>query len=198
MLRQMRESRATRNEEGPDDSETSYESDDSHGPKDKPNNTQTANDTAYPNIREYIQNNIIDARVQVSNTMRDALLHYVYDVRGSDPVSQSLNGIHEALESVQSSKAHKDEKRTAGSKPRVLTQKRKAQKFAHYQRLFKKDKSKLASEIFDGVDNSALKPPMSEAYEHFRKIWTVDTQDAGTLECKASVGSDVLLCTYNS
>jgi hypothetical protein len=69
----------------------------------------------------------------------------------------------------------------------------KAERDAHHQRLFKKDKSKLASEIFDGVDNSALKPPMSVACEHYRKIWTIDTRDAGTYKCHASVGSDILL-----
>jgi hypothetical protein len=86
-----------------------------------------------------------------------------------------------------------NEKRTIESKPRSTKAIQKAQRYAHHQRLFKKDKSKLASEIFDGVDNSALKPPISDAYEHFRKIWTVDTKDAGTLQCKASVSSDILL-----
>ena len=70
---------------------------------------------------------------------------------------------------------------------------RKAERYAHYQQLFKKDKTKLASEIFDGVDNSASKPPMSIAYEHYKQIWTVDTKDTGTLLSKASVGNYVLL-----
>jgi hypothetical protein len=44
--------------------------------------------------------------------MRIALVHYVADVCGSNPVCESLNGIHEALESVQSSKTHNDVKQT--------------------------------------------------------------------------------------
>jgi hypothetical protein len=108
-------------------------------------------------------------------------------------VRKSLNGIHEALDRVQSSKPHNDEKRTIESKPRSTKAIQKAQRYAHHQRLFKKNKSKLAPELFDGVDNSALKPPISDAYEHFRKIWTVDTKYTGTLQCKASVSSDILL-----
>ncbi len=207
MLQQVRESQAAENIEWSDDSETSYNPDgvtidsnsihineDNQNPNDRLHGTQRGtNNTSYPNIREYVEDNIINSTVQVCNPIRIALVHYLADVCGSDPVRKSLNGIYEALESVQSSKTHNDEKQTARSKPRSAKAMRKAQRYAHYQRLFKKDKSKLASEIFDGVDNSALKPPMSGAYEHFRKIWTVDTKDAGTLECKASVETDVLL-----
>jgi hypothetical protein len=108
-------------------------------------------------------------------------------------VRDSLKGIHEALGNFQSSKPHNDEKRTIGSKLRSGKSMRKAERYAHRQRLFIKDKSKLASESFDGVDNSAFKPPMSVAYEHYGKIWTIDTRNAETFKYHASVGSDILL-----
>lgn len=149
--------------------------------------------TTYPNVKQFIKDKIIDGRVPMCTTMADALSHYVNHMLNSDPVEESLKGIREALGNVHSSQPHRDEKRNAGSKLRSAKSKQKAHEFAHYQRLFKKDKSKLASEIFDGVDNSAFKPPMSVAYEHFRKIWETDTKDTGKLEDKVSVGTDVLL-----
>jgi hypothetical protein len=209
MLQQVCEERAAQHLEGSDntdassdvnrdtiDSDSTNETEDDHDPNNRPSITLTGttnNTTSYPNIRGYIQKYIIDGKVQVCNSMRDALLHYINDVFDSDPVSESLNGIHEALDNVQSSKPHNDQKRTIGSKLRSSKSMQKAERDAHHQRLFKKDKSKLASEIFDGVDNSALKPPMSVACEHYRKIWTIDTRDAGTYKCHASVGSDILL-----
>jgi hypothetical protein len=152
-----------------------------------------ADSTTCPDIRRYIQEKIIRGKVQMCTTMQDALMHYVADVCGSDPVLESLEGIREALTNVQPSQKHRDGKTNAGSKPRSAKAMRKAERYAHHQQLFKKDKTKLASEIFDGVDNSASKPPMSVAYEHYKKIWTVDTKDTGTLKSKASVGNDVLL-----
>ncbi|CAF4103826.1 unnamed protein product [Rotaria magnacalcarata] len=213
LLQQLRDCRASQNIEGLEctDESSDVHSDivenddvinnnnndedyDNNNPNDIITTTVRGTDgTTYPNVQQYIKDKIIDGRVQMCTTMADALSHYVDDVLYSDPVEESLNGIREALESVHSSKKHKDEKLNAGSKLRSDKSKRKVHKFAHYQRLFKKDKSKLASEIFDGVDNSALKPPMSVAYEHFRKIWETDTKDTGTLDEIASVGTDVLL-----
>jgi len=207
LLQQIRDCRAAENIEG---SECIQESSDVNSitvvndsineTEDTDNNPNDTNvtlrgtdSTTYPNIQQYIRDKIIDGRVQIGTTMAEALSHYVDEMRNSDPVEESLKGIREALENVQSSKTHKDEKQNAGSRFRGAKAKQKAHKFAHYQRLFKKDKSKLASEIFDGVDNSALKPPMSVAYEHFRKIWETDTKDTGKLEYKTSVGTDVLL-----
>lgn len=152
-----------------------------------------ADSTTCPDIRRYVRENIIRGKVKMCTTMQVALEHYVADVCGSDPVIESLDGIREALSNVQPSQQHRDGKATVGSKPRSAKAMRKAERYAHYQQLFKKDKTKLASEIFDGVDNSASKPPMSVAYEHYKKIWTVETKDIGTLRSKASVGNDVLL-----
>jgi hypothetical protein len=208
MLKQVREERAAHNCEGSDCTETSSsdvnmdtasddssnETDEKTDPHDLPPLTpRGTTSTTCPNIRKYIQDNIINGKVKMGATMSDALAHYVYDVFDSDPVFESLNGIREALGSVQSSQPHRVEKPGVGSKPRSAKSMRKAERYAHHQRLFKKDKSKLASEIFDGMDNSAYKPPMSDAYEHFRKVWSVDTKDTGSLEIKASVGTDVLL-----
>lgn len=207
MLHQVREDRAAQNREGSDSTDLSSdvdmatvandsigETEDQTDLNDQPPSTPLGTaSTTYPNIRQYIQDNIIKGKVRMCTTMNDALSHYVADVFGSDPVLESLNGIREALVNVQSSQSHRGEKPNVGSKPRSAKAMRKAERYAHHQRLFNKDKSKLASEIFDGVDNSALKPPMSVAYEHYRKIWTIDTKDTGTLECKASVGTDVLL-----
>lgn len=147
----------------------------------------------YPDIRQYLRTNIIHGRVRLCNVMSDAMMHYVDDVRNSDAVNESLQGIHEAMNSVQSSQTPRDDKKSTGSKLKSAKSKLRAQRYAHYQCLFKKDKSKLASEIFDGVDNSAVKPPMSVAYEHYKKIWTIDTKDAEPTGRKASVGTDVLL-----
>ncbi|CAF4523073.1 unnamed protein product [Rotaria sp. Silwood2] len=169
------------------------EEDNETNPDDRDITVLGTDGTTYPNIQQYIKEKIIEGRVRMCTTMVEALSHYVNDDVRTDPVEESLNGIREALESIHSSKTHIDEKVNAGSKLRSIKTKQKVHKFSHYQRLFKKDKSKLASEIFDGVDDSAAKPPMSVAHEYFRKIWEADTKDTGTLEYKASVGADVLL-----
>jgi hypothetical protein len=166
-----------------------------HHPNDRilppPNGTQN---TPCPDIRQYVQQNIINGRVQVCKTMNDALLHFVADMEGFDPVFESLNGIREALDNVSSSQPHRDDRLNVGSKLRSAKAMRKAERYAHHQRLFKKDKSKLASEIFDRVDYSAAKPPMSVAYEHYHKIWSTETKDTDIIkQKKASVGNDVLL-----
>lgn len=175
------------------DSISEKDEDESDSADRSPGTRRGADSTTCPDIRRYVQENIIRGKVQMCTTMKDALMHYVADVCGSDPVIESLEGIREALSNVQPSQQHRDGKTTAGSKPRSAKARQKAERYAHYQQLFKKDKTKLASEIFDGVDNSASKPPMSVAYEHYTKIWTVDTKDTGILESKASVGNDVLL-----
>ncbi|CAF1318614.1 unnamed protein product [Adineta steineri] len=165
-----------------------------HSSNDRSQGTQigTSNES-YPDIRQYIKTNIVKGRIRLCQTMWDAMTHYVNDVPNSDPVNESLIGIHQATNSVQSSQSHKDDRQTIESKLRSATSIPKAQIYAHHQRLFKKNKSKLASEIFGGVDNSALKPRMSVAYEHYRNIWTIDTKDAVLFKPQASVGFDVLL-----
>ncbi|CAF4634388.1 unnamed protein product, partial [Rotaria sp. Silwood1] len=75
-----------------------------------------ADSTTYPNIRQYIQEKIINGRVQICTTMIDALSHFVNVVCNSDPVEESLNGIREVLGNVQSSQIHKDVKLNAGNK----------------------------------------------------------------------------------
>ena len=126
-------------------------------------------------------------------TMSDALVYFVDDVCDFDPVQESLIGIREVLGNVQSSQSHRDVHKNVGSKPRSAKGRQKAERYAHHQSSFKNSKSRLASEIFDGVDNSADKPSISVAYEYYRQIWTSDTKDAGIIRDNASVGSDVLL-----
>ncbi|CAF1531408.1 unnamed protein product [Adineta steineri] len=210
LLQQVRESKAAITIEESDDSEKSIivnsltiandsinnnvNNSGNHNSNDRSQGTQVGtNNESYPDIRQYTKTNIMKGRIRLCQTMCDAMTHYVNDVPNSDPVNESLNGIHQAINSVQSSQSRKDDKQTIGSKLRSAKSIAKAQKYAHYQCLFKKDKSKLASEIFDGVDNSAVKPPMSVAYEHYKKIWTIDTKDAEITGRKASVGTDVLL-----
>ncbi|CAF1414788.1 unnamed protein product [Adineta steineri] len=165
-----------------------------HSSNDRSQRTQigTSNES-YPDIRQYIKTNIVKGRIRLCQTMCDTMTHYVNDVPNSDPVDESLIGIHQATNSVQSSQSHKDDRQTIGSKPPSAKSIAKAQKYAHYHCLFKKDKSKLASEIFDSVDNSTVKPPMFVAYEHYKKIWTIDTKNAEVTRRKASVGTYVLL-----
>ncbi|CAF4235475.1 unnamed protein product, partial [Adineta steineri] len=211
LLQQVRESKAAITVEESDDSEKSIivnsltiandsinnnvnNNSGNRSSNDRSQGTQigTSNES-YPDIRQYTKTNIMKGRIRLCQTMCDAMTHYVNDVPNSDPVNESLIGIHQATNSVQSSQSHKDDRQTIGSKPRSAKSIAKAQKYAHYQCLFKKDKSKLASEIFDSVDNSTVKPPMFVAYEHYKKIWTIDTKDAEITGRKASVGTDVLL-----
>ncbi|CAF3766517.1 unnamed protein product [Adineta steineri] len=186
LLQQVRESKAAITIEESNDSEESTivnsltiandsinvnNNSGNHSSNDRSQDTQigTSNES-YPDIRQYIKTNIVKGRIRLCQTMCDAMTHYVNDVSNSDPVNESLIGTHQATNSVQSSQSHKDDRQTIESKLRSAKSIAKAQKYAHHQRLFKKDKSKLASEIFEGVDNSALKPPMSVAYEHYRNI----------------------------
>lgn len=155
--------------------------------------TTTVNVDDCPNIRQYIREHIIDGKIQLCDTMNRAVMHYVNNVPNADPVNEALRGIQETLASVHPPGGDQGGKPNAGSKLRSQRSKRKAQKFAHYQRLYKSDKSKLASEIFDHVDTSAIKPPLSEAHEHFRKIWETKAQDTGAVEHSETVGVDILL-----
>lgn len=158
-----------------------------------PSSQSVVDSTVYPDIRQYVKNTIIGGRVQVCATMDNALLQFVNDLIDTDPVEESLKGIHEVLENVRPSKKAKDEKLNVGSKPRNAKSKKKAQRYAQHQRLFNKDRSKLASEIFDGIDTSANKPTISSAFEHFRKIWESDTSNTSSTNMNASVGATTLL-----
>ena len=156
--------------------------------------TTTMNvDDHCPNIRQYIRQHIIDGKVPLCDAMNRAMMHYVDNVPNTDPINEALEGIQETLAGVHPSRGDRDGKPNAGSKYKNPKTKRKVQKFAHYQRLFKSDKSKLASEIFDSVDTSATKPPLSEAHEHFRKIWETRTNDTDTVQTTETIGADVLL-----
>lgn len=157
-------------------------------------NTMTSmNVDICPDIRQYMRQHIIDGRVPLCSTMTRAMMHYVNNIPNTDPVNEALEGIQETLASVHPSGGDHGGKPNAGSKYKDQKTKRKVQKFAHYQRLFKSDKSKLASEIFDSVDTSATKPPLSEAHEHFRKIWETKAKDTDTVEQTETIGSNILL-----
>lgn len=148
----------------------------------------------YPDIRQYVRKHIVDGRVQLCERMRIAVDRFmIYDSQHSSVVDMSLEGIHQALEGVQASDEASSRKKNSVGKPKNMKTKKKMSRFAHYQQLFKKNKSKLASEIFDGVDTSASKPPISDAYEHFRKIWETRASDTTVVEETGVRGADVLL-----
>jgi hypothetical protein len=153
---------------------------------------------ASPNIRDYIRENMTPNKITLSPRMTVAMLQYVNDPSAIDTTNGTLEGIHEALASVHPPRVNEQGGRTgvgSENKRKSLSSKKKAQKYAHYQRMFKADKSKLAAEIFDSVDTSAIKPPLDDAYEHFRTIWETTTKDAGTVDESQieTVGVDVLL-----
>lgn len=153
----------------------------------------------YPDIRLYVRTNIMDGRVQLCDKMRLAMIDFVnIDSQNSDAVNMSLEGIHEALKmkikKASNEDSHEDKKKNSLSgKLKNNKTKKKMQKYAHYQQLFKKNKSKLASEIFDSVDTSASKPPISDAYEHFRKVWEIKASDTATVDEIEPRGTNILL-----
>jgi hypothetical protein len=149
--------------------------------------TATGESRDCPKIRNYIRRNIIEGKLVVCSKMADAIQQYVESVPTISIVNLTLDGIHQALESVQKPPAQHQQKRQQGGSNDVGSKQRKSEstrtktrQFAHYQQLFKSDRTKLASEIFDGVDTSAVKPSLTDAYEHFRTIWetTSKTTDA--------------------
>ena len=157
----------------------------------------------YPDIRSYIRNNIIIGRVQLCDRMRVAVDEFLKNnnnnnstSQNSNAVSISLEGIHEAMNSNNDNTASNEvsnRKTNQTGKPRNKNTKKKMQKFAHYQQLFKKNKSKLASEIFDSVDTTASKPPIADAYNHFKQVWEIEASDTTTVEEIDMRGADVLL-----
>lgn len=148
----------------------------------------------YPDIRAYIRNNIIVGRIQLCERMRVAVDEFLNKAsENSNAVSMSLEGIQEAMKNELASDEVSNRKRDSMSKPKSKKTKKKMQKFAHYQQLFKKNKSKLASEIFDNVDTTANKPPISDAYDHFKQVWEIEASDTATVDEIDTRGADVLL-----
>lgn len=162
--------------------------------QDVPNSMRTTTDVRNcPDIRQYLRQNAIDGKVQLCNTMNRVLMNYVDKIKNTDCVNESLHGIHEALAQIQPRRNDQDGQPQIRNKRKSQKSKRKAQQFAHYQRLFKSDKSKLASEIFDQVDTSAAKPPLVDAQEHFRRIWEANATDTDSVEQSQTIGTDILL-----
>lgn len=148
----------------------------------------------YPDIRMYVRNQFVDGRVQLCERMRIAVDRFMkHDSQNSSVVDMSLEGIHQALDGVPASDGASTRKKNSVGKPKNTKTKKKMNRFAHYQQLFKKSKSKLASEIFDSVDTSASKPPISDAYKHFKGIWEVEASDTAAVEDIGTRGADVLL-----
>ena len=149
----------------------------------------------YPDIRAYVLQHIMDGRVQLCERMRIAVDRFMTHTSQTvaSAVDMSLEGIHQALERVPASDEASNRKKNSVGKPKSTKTKKKMNRFAHYQQLFKKNKSKLASEIFDSVDTSASKPPISDAYKHFQKIWEVEASDTAAVEDTATRGSQILL-----
>jgi hypothetical protein len=168
-------------------------------PQDRKPQSNTLNKTVKvatcPIVREYLRMELITGKVQLGSNMNDALYSYVDDVLGSDHIEKSYEGLQQALESVQQPPTQntRDAKAKTEGKPRCTKAMRKAERYAYCQRLFQENKSKLAAELFDGVDNSAVRPPIAEAHEHFSRIWAVETNDAGQQMYNTATGEDVLL-----
>lgn len=156
--------------------------------------TTELNVEEYPDIRQYLKTHIIDGKVQLCNTMKEALIEYVTNVPHTDPVNKSHSGICERImKNVPPNSKDPNVKTNEKCRRKGERSKKKAQQYAHCQRLFKVDKSKLASELFDNVDTTAKKPPLIDAYEHFRQIWEIDASDKGTVEHGDETGRDILL-----
>ena len=155
--------------------------------------TTTINVEEYPDIRRYLKTHVIDGKVQLCNTMKEALIEYVNNIPHTDPVNKSHSGICEMIKDVPRNPKDPSVKTNDKGRRKGEKSKKKAQQYAHCQRLFKTDKSKLASELFDNVDTTAKKPPLSDAYEHFRQIWETDAFDKGAVEQGNDIGTDILL-----
>lgn len=140
--------------------------------------------TSLPDVKKYIKDKYIDAHQVISSRMKDAMLSFVDGDNHNDVVEETLNVINEIIVAKRAKQNRSQSKRRTQEqegrkeqKPKSVKSKAKADKYSRYQRLFKVDKSKLAAEILDDVDNTAKKPPMSEAHAHFQKIWDRDGED---------------------
>lgn len=179
------------------------------------NNTASVNvniDEEPTTMYNYINNEMLNANCKMSERMRNALNNFVNNNRNVCPADETLEAIYEIIENNRTktktktkstasraivntnnnknnnntTNANKNERKSAKSKM-------KTDKYALYQRLYKTDRSKLASEMFDGVDNNASKPKMEDAYNHFKKIWEREGTDEEAVEEGDSVGEDILL-----
>lgn len=147
----------------------------------------------YPNIKLYLQDKVINSKTRLCEAMNNAAQHFVFDIHDTNPVDEALEGIYQAIMPNNNKELNKDNRPPVQNKRKSQKAKEKAQQYAHYQRLFKSDKSKLACEIFDKVDTSAIKPPIDDAYAHFRGVWERDAVDNATIDTVPTRGADILL-----
>lgn len=114
-----------------------------------------------PIICKYVKNEMLNAGCQMNEIMRNASCKLVDNNGDKSPVDEILRAIYTTLEQSHSRKKLDKCKNNVNTNNNNNNDNNnninrdKAGKYAKYQRLFKKDRSKLASEIFDGVDNKA-------------------------------------------
>ncbi|CAF4532711.1 unnamed protein product, partial [Didymodactylos carnosus] len=150
-----------------------------------------------PDIKQYVRNNILDVGehiVNISDGMLDALVEFADNgMVLMDPVQQSLEALMLTIGNVQCSQQQGAALRNTDAREFIPRIRRKRQRYAHHQYLYKHDRSNLAAELFDGVNSTAECPPIGIAYEHFQNVWSEVTKDKGAFVRGKEVGADILL-----
>ncbi|CAF1530926.1 unnamed protein product [Didymodactylos carnosus] len=126
--------------------------------------------------------------------MLDALVEFAdNDMVLMDPVQQSLEALMLTIGNGQCSQQQGAALRNTDARQFIPRIRRKRQRYAHHQYLYKHDRSNLAAELFDGVNSTAECPPIGIAYEHFQNVWSGVTKDKGAFVRGKEVGADILL-----
>ncbi|CAF1509352.1 unnamed protein product, partial [Adineta steineri] len=148
-------------------------------------------------IKQYVQVNILDCHVNLSNSMLTAVNKFIDTDEVIDTLQLSIAGINEAISNVRnrSSQSTPSTRTTVGSNKPIRNLKRynKARELGYYQNLFYRNKEKLVSELIDGEQPNVDPPPIDIAVEHYKKIWTKQAVDNAEIKPKPKVNGDVLL-----
>ncbi|CAF1069062.1 unnamed protein product [Didymodactylos carnosus] len=150
-----------------------------------------------PDIKQYVKDNILGVGehiVNISDGMLDALVEFAdYDMEGKNPVQQSLEALMLTIGNVPCSQQQGAALRNTDAREFIPRIRRKRQRYAHYQYLYKHDRPNLAAELFDGVNSTAECPTIGVAYKHFKNVWSGVTRDNGAFVRGKEVGADILL-----
>lgn len=134
---------------------------------------------------KYLKNEMLIAGCQVNEIMRKPLYKFLDHNGFTSLVDKILRAIYTTLEESHSrNKVDKSKdnvntnnnnnhhnNNTDRKESKSTKSKTKAEKYVKYQRPSKKDRFELASEIFDGVENTASKLNVNDAYNHFKEVW---------------------------
>ena len=117
--------------------------------------------------------------------MQDAIDAFCTSDPSRDPVELSMMGIRERVEMIKRNIRTVNGRGPRKKECRNQSRKRKAERRAHFQNLYAKNKPRLVDEIIDGIGEDSDPPPIEIAIRHYEQIWASTTQGSRMTELAA-------------